>query len=249
MDYQTRQILEAVATMPAGADNAELIEQARRALDNAAAREKADEEKTAHARQNAAATMDGILEMVAALNCDYARMEELRDARESLQDAVFDALEAVDEADAEQSAARRDNEPFNADALSDACEYLESAESDLYTFGADDGAELAELEAAAGDCDDEECAQQRIQDDPLEIAVRSGWFNPGEEKPEAEKFMILLSTGGPAARIVGELDQYKQPARAWLEHQDWFTPWIEYHGENSDADALLTYCRQFYFGD
>lgn len=248
MDYQTRQALETVAAMPACADNAAAIEMARRALDDAAAREKADEEKTAGARQQAAAQMSGIAEMVAALECDYARLEELRDERESLQDAVFDALEAVDEADAEQSAARRDNEAFNAAALDDACENLESAEADLYEFGADEGAELAELEAAAGDCADEEEARQRIQEDPLSIEVRSGWTAPGDGM-EAEEFIILLCTGGPAARIVGELDQYKQPARAWLEYQDWFTPWIEYHGENADGAALLTYCQQFYFGD
>jgi hypothetical protein len=75
---------------------------------------------------------------------------------------------------------------------------------------------------------------------------------------EAEEFNILLATGGPAVRIVGELDQ-GEPSRAWLEVQDWFTPWTEYVGTTSKSDpgmlenqasqdVLLTYARQFYFG-
>jgi hypothetical protein len=61
--------------------------------------------------------------------------------------------------------------------------------------------------------------------------------------------VILLSTGGPALRIRGELDEYKQPYRAWLEYQDWFTPWTEYHGDNVDTDALLAFAAYFYFGE
>lgn len=107
--------------------------------------------------------------------------------------------------------------------------------------------ELAELEQAAWPCESVEDAEEAIQQDPLEVSVRSGWSSPGETM-EPEEFCILLCTGGPAVRIRGELDQYSQPCRAWVEYQDWFTPWTEYHGENLDRDALLTYCQQFYFG-
>jgi hypothetical protein len=75
---------------------------------------------------------------------------------------------------------------------------------------------------------------------------------------EWEEFNILLSTGGPAVRIMGEL-RYGEPYRAWLEVQDWFTPWTQYYGTNNpddphswanqpSQDVLLTYARQFYFG-
>lgn len=108
--------------------------------------------------------------------------------------------------------------------------------------------ELAKLEAMAEEYQNEEHARQIVEESPLSVQVRSGWVSPGAEM-EAEDFEILLSTGGPALRIRGELDQYNQPASATLEYQDWGTPWTEYYGENFDRDALLTYCQVFYFGD
>ncbi len=104
---------------------------------------------------------------------------------------------------------------------------------------------LAALEAAAGDCGDEEEARQRIQDDPLSVEVRSDWTNPGEPL-EPSEFMIILCTGGPAVRIVGELNR-GEPCRAWLEYQDWGTPWTRYFG--ADSATLCQYASQFYFGE
>ena len=99
---------------------------------------------------------------------------------------------------------------------------------------------LAALEAAAGDCADEDDARQRIREDPFSVEVRSDWTNPGEPL-EPSEFMILLCTGGPAVRIVGE------PCRAWLEYQDWGTPWTRYFG--ADSATLCQYASQFYFGE
>jgi hypothetical protein len=96
---------------------------------------------------------------------------------------------------------------------------------------------------------DEEEARERIQEDPLSIQVREGWHSPGEEG-ELEEFEILLCTGGPAVRIRGELNAHKEPDRAWLEYQDWFTSWTELVAiESWQRKALLTYCQQFYFGE
>lgn len=93
---------------------------------------------------------------------------------------------------------------------------------------------------------DEDEARQAISEDPLSVQVRSGWADSPEEM-EAEEYEILLCTGGPACRIVGELDQ-GEPDSARIEYQDWFTPW-GYHDTSSEEDkALLTYARQFYFG-
>jgi hypothetical protein len=121
----------------------------------------------------------------------------------------------------------------------------------LAGFEADHGAELAELKEAAT-VDGElftsaEDVQQRITEAPLSVQVRSGWHD-ASEAGEAEEFEILLSTGGPALRIVGELDEYKQPHRAWLEYQDWGTPWTHHHVQGFGA-TLLTFCQQFYFGE
>ena len=89
--------------------------------------------------------------------------------------------------------------------------------------------------------------QDRIQEDPLSVQVRSGWQNPGDGMMAAE-YELLLCTGGPACRIVGDLDQYQQPETANLEYQDWFTPWVRYQTTLEENDAMLAYARQFYFG-
>jgi len=98
---------------------------------------------------------------------------------------------------------------------------------------------------------DEDDAQQAIQEDPLSVEVRSGWTTL-DYTLEASEFQILLCTGGPAVRIMGELDDDFEPCRAWLEFQDWGTPWTQYIGSYMDdatkQHTLLAYCREFYFG-
>ena len=105
--------------------------------------------------------------------------------------------------------------------------------------------ELADLEEAAGDCSDADDAEQRIQEDPLAIDFRSDWVSKPSEMEPAE-FAILLCTGGPAVRIRGELDR-GQPVRAWLEYQDWGTPWTQYF--DADSDRLCEYASRFYYGE
>lgn len=108
-------------------------------------------------------------------------------------------------------------------------------------------AEMVEALRAAGDNEDaREAAEQAIHESPLTVQVRSGWVSPGG-KMEAEEYEILLCTGGPAVRIVGDLNEHSEPINAILEHQDWFTPWTPYH--QADAEILLEYAGCFYFGD
>jgi len=91
-------------------------------------------------------------------------------------------------------------------------------------------------------------AQEDIQDDPLSIEIRSSWeTDPSNMEPT--EFKILLCTGGPACQIRGELDEYKQPYRAWVEYQDWGTRWTMLIMNKAENDDLLTYCQQFYFGE
>jgi hypothetical protein len=142
---------------------------------------------------------DSIVEMVAALECDYDRLEELREFKER---------------------------------------------EGLMTVGAIE--ELIALETAAGDCESREAAEQRIHEDPLEITLAGEWSLG--DTPKADKAYILLSTGGPATRIVCELDGDMQPERAYIQAQDWGTPWTDCPGV-IDRDTLLTYCQQFYFGE
>lgn len=177
-----------------------------------------------HAKQNAQGWAGTIAELVAALGCDYDRLEELRDERADMASAIERAELPSDKA-------------MCALALSD--------------WDAENGEELAELVQAATvdgyEMENAEQARERILESPLSVQVRSGWTDPGATF-EAEEFEILLSTGGPALRILGELDEHKQPSRAWLEYQDWGTPWTHHYVEGF-TDTLLTFSQQFYFGE
>jgi hypothetical protein len=185
-----------------------------------------------HAEEQAAAQYSSIVRMLAALTCDYDRLTELRDEREELAEAVKDA-------EAEYTAAKEDG------GAGEQWAELERAREALTQWETDNADELAELEDAAGDCTDEDAARDNIQEDPLEVQVRSDWTSPGEPL-EAGEFMILLCTGGPAVRIVGELDR-GTPCRAWLEYQDWGTPWTQWFGASSDT--LCEYAANFFFGE
>jgi len=90
-----------------------------------------------------------------------------------------------------------------------------------------------------------------VVEDALEVKVKSDWHALGEN-PELGEYMILLCTGGPAVRIVGELES-DQPMTAKLQSQSWFTPWTDYGMEyghsisTEDTEALLWYAEQFYW--
>jgi hypothetical protein len=162
------------------------------------------------------AALESIREMVAALQCDYDRLEELRDEREGYEpEADEDGTPLLDE---------------NGAALT------------WYDANPDDAEELAALESAAGDCTSEDDARERIQEDPLSLRIFGERIN-GEW--EDDRFELLLTTGGPAVRIMGETDG-NEPTRAWLEVQDWGTPWTDYY-EPGIGEVLLDYCRVFYF--
>lgn len=79
-----------------------------------------------------------------------------------------------------------------------------------------------------------------IEESPLEVAV-----DKGERFDGTRHYMILLSTGGPALRIEGELDEYDEPMHAYLQYQDWGTPWTRVPDVNEDE--LLDFSRHFYF--
>ena len=102
-------------------------------------------------------------------------------------------------------------------------------------------------EAENNDDDDKRVeAIEAIQQDPLSVQVRSGWHNADEAGENAE-YEILLCWGGPACRIIGELDEHAQPDSAIIQYQDWFTSWTDYN--DVDDEILLDYARQFYFGE
>lgn len=174
-----------------------------------------------HGLDQAKAQAASIVAMVAALTCDYDRLQELRDEREELASAAEDPESEDETAEALQALAQWDD--ANAE-------------------------ELNTLEHEAAGCEDQESAQANIQEDPLEVQVRGGWVSlgyGGADNPP-EEFYILLCTGGPAVRIMGELNEYGEPCRAWLEYQDWGTPWTRFF--DIEQSTLLTYCQEFGFG-
>jgi hypothetical protein len=199
-------------------------------------------DKDNHAESNAKASYENIVELVTALECDYDRLEELRGDRTDLADELLNAQEEYDNA---KVSADRDGIDFVDDDLREA---IENAKAQLARWDEDNAEELKELTEAAtldGELVDAETARERIQERPLSVQVRSGWTDPGGEM-EAAEFEVLLTTGGPALRIIGELDEHNEPDRAWLEYQDWGTPWTRYFP--TEQETLLSFCRCLYFG-
>jgi hypothetical protein len=86
--------------------------------------------------------------------------------------------------------------------------------------------------------------EESCQESALAVDVRSGW-GPPSETMGPDEFQILLSTGGPALRIIGDLDDFN-PTDARLEHQDWGTPWTQWR-RGVDAEALEWFCSLFCF--
>lgn len=86
-----------------------------------------------------------------------------------------------------------------------------------------------------------------MREAPLSVEVRSLWHVPGGQSEPGE-YCILLSTGGPALRLMGELSEYGEPESVTLEHQDWGTPWTPYDTTASDDEALLWFAQLFWYG-
>lgn len=104
-------------------------------------------------------------------------------------------------------------------------------------------------EQKSGDWRSEETAREEIENDALEITVRPGWENVGSKEWNLAEYRILITTGGPAVRIVGELgEDSHEPETARIEGQDWYTPWVALRTNEADTAILLDYARVFYFG-
>lgn len=98
-----------------------------------------------------------------------------------------------------------------------------------------------------GDSDE---AAMDAESSVLEVCVRSGWHHPGsDEGTEPSEYYLLLTTGGPALRVIGELDEAGEASTARLEYQDWGTPWTEYRLTEEESEAVQGFARIFYFGE
>ena len=107
---------------------------------------------------------------------------------------------------------------------------------------------IENLRELLGQCTDED--DSPVQEDPLSVEVRSDWHSLGDEDAnKPTEYYILITTGGPAARIIGELDSYGQPESARFEYQDWFKPWTPAQTTGEQDSTMLEYAQHFYFGE
>jgi hypothetical protein len=120
-------------------------------------------------------------------------------------------------------------------------------------YSSDEGIEgakewLQENPKPFDDIDNADDAADHLREDALEVLVRTDWHYYGSTDIQTPtEFCILLCTGGPAVRIIGELDEDGSPMRAWLEYQDWGTPWTHLYIEGSNA--ILCRYASYYLGD
>lgn len=191
-----------------------------------------------NSKEQAQAQYESIESTMKALALDWQIYEAFKEELEDL-------LKYADEADDTL------NQHLEEHGISDSeCEDISSLTFVLHIDSEDAHTNLElfdwetyfEMREAAGEWEDYDDAYQAVMEDPLSVEVRSGW-QPRGEILESSEYMILLCTGGPAVRIVGDLDKYGEPANARLEHQDWFESWREYR---VDSDIIMEYAQQFF---
>ena len=95
------------------------------------------------------------------------------------------------------------------------------------------------------DYDAQDQLRESILNNALSVQFRSDWFSTGENNLIAKEFRILISWGGPALRVIGELDE-DRPVNPKLQYQDWWTPWTDLEITKDQQDALYWYCNCFY---
>ena len=111
-----------------------------------------------------------LVEMVAALECDYDRLEELRDGETALIEADHEAR-----ADLLAFGYIGDADPEIVSRSIEIEKAARDANSALVAWIDENAEELKELEEAAGECESRDDAETRIQEDALSVEVRSAW--------------------------------------------------------------------------
>ena len=135
-----------------------------------------------------------------------------------------------------------------AHAIANAQAWLETIDAALTALGAldcDAGPQTFEGETF----EDADALRERLYQMPLAVDVRTGWYSPAPRvAPDAAEYQILLTTGGPALRIVGDLDMHGEPETARVEYQDWGTPWTPYTLAQAEQRRALAFASLFYYG-
>ena len=182
-----------------------------------------------NAKQQAQSQVSSIVEMIRALECDFDRLEELRESRYvsgvnmpgAMPDYTPDTHETFDAAkrDALWWIKQAEDMAETEEMAKSLCAFAELADLESAPFNlqgpdgmrywvevsSEDAAELAELEGQAGEYESEDEARDAIYETPLSVEVRSGWHSVGEDAGEPEEFRIVLCTGGPHVELTGDI--------------------------------------------
>lgn len=107
--------------------------------------------------------------------------------------------------------------------------------------------------------DEAENIVDQLREQPASIQVRSGWHDAISQRPsgalyspsdfKAEEFKIELSGGGPATRIIGELDEDGDVWSVQPQHQNWGTPWTDLILDKEQTTAVKWFASLFYYGE
>ena len=98
------------------------------------------------------------------------------------------------------------------------------------------------------DYDAQDQLRESVLNSALCVEFRSGWYSSLNDELVPEEFKILLTWGGPALRVIGELDNYG-PVNPKLQYQDWGTFWTDLEITEDQQESLNWFCNCFYFGD
>jgi hypothetical protein len=103
-------------------------------------------------------------------------------------------------------------------------------------------------EATLTDDREVEQVEEEAREQALSVEVRTGWHAPAAQPEPPTEGCILLTTGGPALRLLVELDD-AEPCGVTLEHQDWGTPWTAVRLAEGEEQALEWFAGLFWFGN
>jgi len=92
--------------------------------------------------------------------------------------------------------------------------------------------------------------RENVLNSALSVEFRNGWYSDlyhlkGVTEPI--EFKILLSWGGPALRIIGEIEE-NFAVNPKMQFQDWGTLWTDFEITEEQEKALNWFCNCFYFG-
>ena len=108
---------------------------------------------------------------------------------------------------------------------------------------------------------DENRLREQMQESALSVEIRTEWHCPGDQADGIDpgEYRIVLTAGGPACRIVGDLSAFCNPSNATIQWQDWGTPWtgvdlcdegdINLDKHDRREAAILEFAQLFYFGE